>query len=76
MTKLTQIRNLRLTAENIQKDIRVAYKQGFDSAELGQAYENIIAVLDTLNGICHVDDDVLKRLQMLIIRANAVLARF
>lgn len=76
MTKLTQIRNLRLTAENIQKDIRVAYKRGFDSAELGQAYENIIAVLDTLNGICHVNDDVLKRLQMLIIRANAVLARF
>lgn len=76
MRKSTQIKNLRLTAENIARDIRVAYKQGFDSAELGQAYNGIVAVLDTLNGICHVSEEKLKRIQLLIIRANAVLSRF
>lgn len=75
MRKSTQIKNLRLTAENIARDIRVAYKQGFDSVELGRAYESMVAVLDTLNGVCYVTDNMLKRIQLLIVRANAVLAR-
>ena len=76
MRKSTQIENLRLTAENIARDIRLAYKQGFDSVELGEAYNNMLFVLDSLNGICHVTDEMLKRIQLFIIRANAVLARF